>query len=206
MQMAAPLILTEKFAAGRYRTCWRHPLDSTLCIKVPIPGAGKNDNANEHHYLRHLADRGVQSRHLPRCYGWVHTNHGRGLVTDLILAPDGTPAPDLRFALRNELMNENRASQLVSEALDWAAKHGVIVLDARPQNFVIGGHSSTGQWLVLIDGLGTYNLAAFPYRLACIFPPFEYWRARQKIKIRRKVMHQKIRDLVAQKADLSNAQ
>jgi hypothetical protein len=199
MPIPAPLALTEKIASGKHRVCWRHPQDPSLCIKVAIPGSGKNDNANEHHYLRHLASRGVQSRHLPRTYGWAETDHGRGLVTDLIQTPAGTPAPDLRFALRNGLMEEAKAQQLVSEALDWAADQGVIVLDARPQNFVIGGSKSTGEWLVFIDGLGTYTLAALPYRLACIFPPYEYWRARQKIKVRRKVMQQKIRDLAAEK-------
>ncbi|EYC52963.1 hypothetical protein AZ34_15415 [Hylemonella gracilis str. Niagara R] len=124
----------------------------------------------------------------------------------MILTPDGTPAPDLRFAILNGLVDENRATQLVSDAFDWATEHGVIVLDARPQNFVISGHPSSGEWLVLIDGLGTYNLTALPYRLACFFRPYEYWRARQKIKIRRKVMLQKIQALVAQKAVLSNAQ
>lgn len=194
------LTLTEKFASGKHRTVWRHPLDTTLCIKIPIPNSGKDDNANEHDYLHHLASRGVRSRHIPRTYGWVETDHGRGLILDLIRTPDGAPAPSLRSTLLHGQIDETKALRLINDTLDWAADNGVIVLDAGLQNFAVGGDQlSGGEWLVLIDGLGTYRLKAPQYRLARAFRSYEYWRARQKIKVRRNLVRQKISNLVQQR-------
>jgi hypothetical protein len=178
---ANQLALTEKIDTDPNRTCWLHPASRALCVKIDHPSIEHRRNEIEAHYLKHLAKRGIQSRHLPSTQGWIDTNLGYGLVLKLHRAPDGSLAPTLPTALRRGLLDATHAMRLVDEVLDWAISHGVMLVAMRPDNFIVCGEPALGTaWLLINDGLGTRRLNSWGYRLACLFRPYEIFSSRRR--------------------------
>jgi hypothetical protein len=174
-----PLVLSEKIGAGHDRECWRHPLNRALCVKIPKPEQERAQNEIDFHYGSHLAHHAVAGPHLPRVHGWVQTNHGRGLVVDLIQQPDGTPCPTLPQALRRGMISEMEAVGLVYEAFDWLMANGVMLADYGVDNFLVRQPAEGRPYLVFVDGLGTRHFD-FKYWARCTFTFLERWAARQK--------------------------
>lgn len=108
--------MTELIGRGNDRDCWRHPRDGSLCIKIARPGHQRPQNEIDYHYSRFLEKQRIRSRHLPRVYGWVRTNRGRGLVCDLIHEPDGKPSPELLDAVRGGSLSREQVIRLIDEA------------------------------------------------------------------------------------------
>ncbi len=77
---------------GSERTCYRHPKDNKLVIKVPISTAGKQAEANHNELkgYRILREEGIDLSFVSHCYGFVNTDQGQGLVCDCIRDDDGT--------------------------------------------------------------------------------------------------------------------
>ena len=85
-----PLIV----GVGHHRTCYIHPQDASKCIKVihnPVKHAF-NEVKREVGYYRYLAKHLKDWRGIPRFYGAVETNLGRGFVYDRIIDFDGNPS------------------------------------------------------------------------------------------------------------------
>ncbi|ARP83513.1 hypothetical protein CAL12_23600 [Bordetella genomosp. 8] len=188
------LVLSEQIGSGHDRVVWRHPLNRALGIKVSKPDQERDQNLIELHYGMHLQRLGIASRHLPRVYGWVQTDHGPGLVVDLVQQADGTPCPTLPHALRSGMVSEMEAAGMVGEACEWLADNGVILADPGINNVVVHRSPETGRpYLAFVDGLGTRNFD-FKYRLRCALPALERWTARHKADVCRGKFLRMLRD------------
>jgi hypothetical protein len=162
----SPLVLTELVGDGNDRECWRHPRDRALCVKVAKPEQERAQNDIDFHYGRYLARRNVHGPHLTRMHGWVCTDHGRGLVFDLVQEPDGSPSPSLLQALRDGRITHAQAVALVDEAFDWLIAHRVILADYGLNNLLVRQGADGRRHLVFVDGLGARNFG------------FQYWARR----------------------------
>lgn len=164
----------QPFAIGGRRLCFVHPLEPDKCIKVlrqddqrtvRLQSKKKSllfsfrreydNNAHEKQILDQLARQiGVDmSKHLPRCYGYVQTDMGPGLVLDLVRDHDGPISRSLRelISIGFELEQFRPAFK---ELEAFFVEH-VILTRAVLDHNITAQHRADGSWrMVVIDGLG----------------------------------------------------
>ncbi|MFY0655778.1 MAG: hypothetical protein JXR12_03260 [Neptunomonas phycophila] len=186
--MSLQLSTLNPFAQGGNRLCFIHPDVPEKCIKVRRPdftledcrrkkGFPKNlrplssfdDNLEEFKVVSHLykiKGEGVY-KHIYRCFGFVDTDLGAGLETELVRDDDGKISLSLKQYIWecgyspeceksiNELINFWKDNLIPSRDL---LTHNVLVQQA--DNGVI-------KRLVVIDGLGSPSVVPF-----FLFPRF----------------------------------
>ncbi len=165
----------KPFAVGGRRWCYVHPDDAGKCIKVlrrdekrtvritskkrlPFTSYFRREydnNAHEKQTLDRLAARigGELSSHLPRCYGYVDTDMGRGLVLDLVRDHDGHISRSLRelISIGYDLDQFRPAFE---ELQSFFMRHTILTRAVLDHN-IAAQLRSDGTWrLVMIDGLG----------------------------------------------------
>lgn len=207
----------EPFAAGGNRFCYVDPRDAKRCIKVRRPdfsvedrrrrkGFPKNlkplssfdDNldefkvmaALEHHYPDDVF------AHVSRCYGYVDTDMGAGLCSELIRDSCGEVSVSLK-----QYLWENDYDEACKRAVNALCEHwlrfrvpsrDLILHNVVVQRDLSGDGSLAIKRLVVIDGLG--NAGLIPGH---VMPDFMQLR-----KAQRKVanIHQRIDELLSDKA------
>lgn len=186
----------QPFGIGGRRLCLVHPNDAGKCVKVLrrdekrtvrsrrnfIPSFLRREydnNAHEYRVLGELFGRigGEAGRFLPRCYGMVDTDMGRGLVVDLIRDCDGKISRSLR-----ELISEGESPQVFRPAFtvlaEFLVRHLVVTRALLDHNIVARKHGDGSWQLYLIDGLG--DPAWLP--LARFFPSMARNRIRRRLE------------------------
>lgn len=179
------LTLTDKqpFARGGNRLCYVHPENSKLCVKVRRPdftledrrrkkGFPKNlrplsafdDNLEEYREMQfleqHFGDRAFQ--HISRCYGFVDTDMGKGLVSELIRNPDGRIAVTLKQYLWDHGLTD-QVRQVIEAFIDFWTFELIPSRDLLLHNIVVEMDSDAPRRLVVIDGLGATGLLPFQW-------------------------------------------
>jgi len=207
----------KPFAAGGNRWCYVDPSDSARCIKVRRPdfsiaerrrskGFPKNlkplssfdDNLDEFNVMasleRHYDDNIFA--HISCCFGFVDTDMGRGLCSELIRDSDGDVSLSLKQYLWENGYDEDCRSAVNALCEHWLA-YRVPSRDLILHNVVVQREVSVPdapkiQRLVVIDGVGSAGV--IPGHL---MPGFM-----QLKKAQRKVanIHQRIEDLLSDKA------
>ena len=87
---------------GTRRSCYQHPDDASLCIKISTgtPNGIKQQN-RESHYYRAMEKRGVDFRHLARYEGSIETNLGTGHLYECIKDHDGSYSKSIKISRRD---------------------------------------------------------------------------------------------------------
>lgn len=198
--MSNPVIeLTQQpFALGGNRACYVHPDNELRCIKTILSERSPerkhqaapwwkkwrsvdsfNDNIEENHELKTIEQRSPEliGQHIPRCYGFIETNLGLGLLTDLYRDQDGSISLNLRDYLRS-----HGKTQVIMAAIarfQTAIQSHQVLSRALLLHNIIAQQNSDGQvQLFLIDGLGNPE-----------FLPFAEWiPALRAKKIQRKMV------------------
>jgi len=207
----------KPFAAGGNRWCYVDPADSARCIKVRRPdfsieerrrskGFPKNlkplssfdDNLDEFKVMaslqRHYDDNVFA--HISRCYGYVDTDMGAGLCSELIRDSGG----DVSLSLKQYLW-ENDYDADCRRAVNALCEHWVqyrvpsrdlILHNVVVQRELSNAGTLTIKRLVVIDGVGSAGVVP-----GHLMPKFM-----QLKKAQRKVVniHQRIDDLLNDKA------
>ncbi len=191
----------EPFGRGTHRACYHHPDSADLCVKVMIEDwreAGRrkrahwlvrlcrpkwyfHENLSEFRFYHRIEKRvGEAAREfMPKCYELVMTDHGEGMVVDLICDHDGKVSQTLAgYLFRHGLTRE------CEEALDyfWAGLEKYRIFSrGRPDNVVVRQKAEGGIALVAIDGFGLSQLIPIagwiPSRAKA---RLERWRDKQK--------------------------
>lgn len=166
----------EPFASGGGRDCYVHPHNTSLCIKVARKGMSPeerrqrvpwwkrwrkpaykyDDNVRDYKVLKALESDSdpLIWQYLPRCHGWVKTDRGQGLVTDLIRDADGQISRNLREYLRTKDRDDAVQTAFEEFAHFWESK----VIPARSlftDNMAAQIQADGTIRLVVIDGLGS---------------------------------------------------
>lgn len=146
-----------RIGRGSKRDCYRHPEDQGLCIKVPRrphrPDA-QQPSIVEWYCATTLDQRGVPFVHRARCYGWVETSCGTGLVMERIRNKDGAPALTLREAARQNGLTKEQIATLFAELRRWVLTNAVPVTDLNSGNLLVRQGDDGTPYLVLVDGIG----------------------------------------------------
>ncbi|MEX2476772.1 YrbL family protein [Marinobacter sp.] len=169
---------SEPFASGYNRHCYRHPDDSTLCLKVLRPeniearfqrqawpkkilGKGRiNDNhqelkAHQQPAVRKLLaeDRGpLLWAHLPRFHGAVQTSLGTANVSELMIENEGAPAETLEHYLQRRGFDQPIGAA-TERFCNWLLETRILTRNLLPHNLVIAERNGQSE-LFLVDGLG----------------------------------------------------
>ncbi len=206
-----PLKTLQPFASGGNRLCYVHPDDPALCIKVRrpdfsleqrrakkgfpktlLPLSHFDDNREEFGVMTAL-DRSFGEplyRHVSRCHGFVATDMGDGLVSELIRNGDGTIAETLKKHIWDHGFDDT-CRRAVKQFCDHWRALAIPSRDLLLHNIVVQQCGDAIQRLVVIDGLGS----AGPI-------PFQWLpRALRRGKAERKVanLYQRIDKLLGQR-------
>lgn len=201
------LYLSDKapFARGGNRLCFVHPEAPERCVKVRRPDftladlrrskrfpknlrplSAFDDNAEEDRVLRLFEKRFGDPvfSHVSRGFGFVETDFGRGLVSELIRDEDGRISRSLKqYIWENGYADDCRAA---AEALCRCWEElGVPSRDLLVHNIVVQRNKEGRvRRLVVIDGLGSSDFIPF-----ALLPSFM-----KRAKARRKTanFHQRI--------------
>ena len=173
--MSLALSAAQPFAKGGNRLCFVHPENPQRCIKVRRPdftledlrrskGFPKNlrplssfdDNLEEYNVMNELDQRfGEQLyRHVSHCYGFVDTDMGPGLVSELIRNSDGK----ISYSLKQQLAEKGMTPDLKTAIDQFCAFWETECIPSRqllPHNIVAQCNEQGEVFrLVAIDGLG----------------------------------------------------
>lgn len=204
------------FATGGNRHCFVDPGDDTRCIKVSRldhtpamrrkmkgfpkrlkPLSSFDDNLEEHRVFsrieRHIGDAAFEL--VPRCYGFVDTNHGRGLASEMIRDDDGL----ISMSLKQYIWQHGVTPEL-NQALDRFSSQwcelGVPSRKLLLHNILVQKKRGHIDRLVVIDGLGWPDMIPLANWLDCL--------ARKKARRRIKGLYEAIDKLLLKKKNNSN--
>jgi len=208
------LVLTghNPFAQGGNRLCFVHPEDSLRCIKVRRPDFTLEDRRREKGFPKNLKplssfDDNREEflvmeqlmriygehvfQHISRCFGFIDTDLGKGLVSELIRDYDGAISQTLKKYLWDYGLTEECQTAINALCRFWE-QNAIPSRDLLLHNIVVQ-QSRAGKIdrLVVIDGLGSAGLIPF------------HWlpMAQRKKKVARKTanLHQRIQTLLGQR-------
>ncbi|MFA7553093.1 MAG: YrbL family protein [Spongiibacteraceae bacterium] len=173
----------DAFARGGNRLCFVDPRDSNNCIKVArpdrAPAIKKNeksfpaslkplsafdDNAEEFrvytHIKRQIGDAAFEL--IPRCTGFVETNFGRGLGSEIIKDDDGK----ISLTLKQYLWLFGETDDLKEALTVFKQRWQLLGMPSRNlllHNIVVQQAKGKIQRLVVIDGLGWPDVLPIAY-------------------------------------------
>jgi hypothetical protein len=159
--------LTEDLFLGKGRTreCYRHPHDTSLCVKVDYLDKGCRQTSKEAKYyqkLRRLKP-ALEYDFIPRFHGMIETNRGIGGVFDLVRDDDGQVSRTLGECLRDGTVARERPvwEKSLDQFLGRLMETGVILRDLNPGNLSARRLADGSIRLVAIDGIGHRDFIPF---------------------------------------------
>jgi hypothetical protein len=149
------------FAAGSRRLCYIDPRDPASCIKVVRMDRRqqgrrvRDENDREWRAYKRLVQRlgASWSGHLAACRGFVSTDLGPALVTELVCDKDGSPARAVGAYVATHGWDA-RCRGGMRELRHFLLRHRIIFRDVRVNNFLLRELPDGRLQAVLADGLG----------------------------------------------------
>ena len=210
--MSIQLSNQEPFAKGGNRLCFIHPDDPGLVIKVRRPDrplekkrkakkfpknlrplSSLDDNLEEFKVMRSLDKRIGESVYqvVSRCHGFVETDLGKGLVSELVRDGNQKISHTLKQYIWDNDFTEECQQAVTEFAKTWTSLCGPS-RDLLLHNIVVQRElDGSITRLLVIDGLGSPNLV----------PDSFYSRPARKNRAEKKIqkLHEKIEQLLAQR-------
>lgn len=165
---------------GGERRCYSLPGDQSVCVKVIKEGlSGRLEQSLvEYDYYQLLKKRNVPFDHIPKCYGWVNTSLGRGLLYERIFStPERHESLTLRAALKNGSVNVDEVFHMIRQLVDYLVRYNVVVSDLSMNNLIINMDATDK--LYLVDGVGGRNLD-WKYKLRRKLPLYARYKVKQQ--------------------------
>jgi len=152
-------VLGELIGSGKERHCYAHPTNPLLCIKITQKGViGRRQNLLDWTYYLYLKNRGINSPSVPKCYGWVSTDQGPGLLVERICRADSSPAPTLLQAINTGEISRELALKLVEASFLEMIQKNIVVVDYHPDHMLVSEDAKGQRHIVVVDGLGSRHL------------------------------------------------
>ena len=169
--MSDILILTEELYIGRgtNKRVYKHPSDSSLCIKINCydnNGHGSKELKRELRYHCLIGNDLKLTEVIARYHGESKTNMGCGYIYDLIKDYDGETSQTLGDYLLDPLFvvdnfeEIGRELRLLKEEL---IKHKIVIMGIVPSNILRQKLSAKIARLILVDNLGSGSLIPLEY-------------------------------------------
>lgn len=148
----------DLIGSGNDRDCWRLANIDGICVKIAKPEQERTQNEIDYHYAKYLAGKNIYSVHMPKIHGWLLTDKGVGLASDLVLDHNGDISMQILTAIRSGKISLDLAKQIVDEAFAWLIDKKVILADYGINNLLVQNYASNKYRIVIVDGLGARHL------------------------------------------------
>lgn len=167
---------------GRHRACYIHPEDASKCIKV-VHNPGEHafqEIKRELAYYKHLESYLKDWSGLPRFYGEVETNLGRGFVYDRIVDFDGRPSQSIEQRYNQDNLNQlhEELSRLIDRLRRYLWDNRIVTMSIKPYNVLCHRISASEIVPVVCDNIGSASV--FPIEYVC--PWFCHKRQERQFK------------------------
>ena len=162
------LELTEDLFVGNgyHKKCFRHPNDSTKCVKVAYTDEGKVDLEREIKYLKILKRKNKDYSCLPKYYGPIETSLGRGYLFEFIKNYDNSMCLTIRDCCDVPKFLESNYNELV-QAMKVLRRslfdNEILTMGLFPGNFLIQNNQDGSLKLRLINDMGSASLIPIEY-------------------------------------------
>ena len=176
-------ILTQDnfIGKGRCRSAYIDPDNEDRCVKIVHYIDRKKcfgESNKENKYFKHLVKKNIDWSMIPKYYGEVNTNKGKGLVFEIVKDYNGEISKSLEYYFETEeRMNliPNPMEKL-QNLKNYVIKNKILSRDIRFHNILYKKSSETDGIYVLIDGVSNSE-----------FIPFSQWFSKlNKAKILRR--------------------
>ncbi len=139
-----------KLGRGTTRTCYLHPEREELCIKIMHYHSKLKINDLEYKFYKKLERKRVFLKHLPKCYGFVETNLGKGLAYERVKSDYSDYAENLDQVIKQRLLPKNKVISLLKDLENYCLDNVICMCDRGLRNIIL----SNGK-LYYIDGIIT---------------------------------------------------
>lgn len=140
---------------GNERLCYMHPFEDSKVIKITYnKNKTREQNKIEYLYYRILKKRKIDFNYIPELYTKIETDAGLGLVYENIVNYDGTVPVSLDEALREKILDRDKALKLAEDLYQNFKKHGIVLGDVSMKNILYQKISPSSSKLVVVDGIG----------------------------------------------------
>ena len=171
-------------AEGSERACYLYPNDNAKIIKIIYSKESHNEqNKLEYIYMAYLKKKNKDLSLLTKCYGYVKTNLGDGLVFDRVLDFDLTPSKSFRYYIANKLISVEYQQQLLNHLQDYLEKNGILFIDTSLTNIFCKKITSNEYQLIIVDGLGAKRMGLKFWLYRNLQPYAKYKMKRQWQKL-----------------------
>ena len=156
------IFLSDKqfISEGKTRTCYAHPEDKNLCIKVMKPShEGAQFLKKEIKYYKKIQKRNKKYSlsFFAKYHGTIETNLGIGYLYDLVRDQNGKVSLPLKHYIETRSINEfpnNLAKTALSDIKQKMVEYKVFGYDVYHENLLCRLKDKKEIELVLIDGIG----------------------------------------------------
>ena len=149
--------LTDELFLGKggERSAYIHPKDNNKIIKI-LSKEGKHNNQNEldYRYSKYLTQQNIPFTHITKCFGWVDTNKGVGLVFERIKNFDNSDIKTLSYYTKYTILDENDGIQLLKELKQYLFENNILFIDASLSNVFCQKVEKDKFKFIIFDGLG----------------------------------------------------
>lgn len=152
------IVLKEEdfIGKGNERACYLHPADKNKAIKVSYDqeiGRSKQSDTEIKYYKKLLKRKNLSWKHLPRFYGEIQTNKGKGFIVELIRDYDGKVSKSFKYYIEKDGLQKYKKE--LENYKNYLLENYIIFNYGMMQgNILLRKNSETDFDLVLIDGLG----------------------------------------------------
>ncbi|MCG3714487.1 PhoP regulatory network YrbL family protein [Aliarcobacter butzleri] len=141
---------------GGERLVFIHPNDSKKVVKVLQPQIEKHNFQNEleFKYYNFLTKKNVDFSHITKCFGYVDTNFGKGLVFERVVDFDGEDSKFLRNCLQENIFTKDQEKRLLDDLKKYLEDNEILFIDCSSHNVFCKKVSADKYTLIIYDGLG----------------------------------------------------
>lgn len=158
----------EMIGKGNERICYLHPEDDSRVIKVSYErekGRSKQSDIEIKYYKELLRRKKTDYwSHLPKFYGEVQTDQGKGFVVDLVKDYDGSVSKSFEYYIEKDGVEPYKKELEVYKQY-FLDKLIIFNYGMMPKNILRRRTSEDSAELVLIDGLGDVSFFTFPSKI-----------------------------------------
>ena len=141
---------------GGERLVFIHPDDNNKVIKVLQPGIKIHNCQNEleFKYYDFLTKKNRDFSNITKCFGYIDTNLGKGLVFERVLDFDGQDSKFLRNCLNDNIFSEAQEKEILEDLKTYLFKNEILFIDCSSHNVFCKKISEDKYTLIIYDGLG----------------------------------------------------
>jgi hypothetical protein len=175
---------------GGERDIYAHPTNNSKIIKIDSRKKyTRNQNILEYRYYSYLGKKEIDQKKISKCFGFIDTNLGKGLVFEKIIDYDGKLSIGFDEIIKQKKLPVELEIRLLEELKEYLLRNQIVFVDAGLYNILCQEYKKDNYRLVIIDGLGgrrpgfKSNLYIYiaPYRLYKIIKQWKKIKKSYKI-------------------------